>query len=131
MKDVFISYNSLDEEETVRVREQLEAQGVSCWMAPRDIPFGYDYTQAIPAAIMDCPIFMVVMTRNTQNSFWVPREMEMAVNAQKRIIPIMLDNVKLNLQFSLLIHTSQKCFALNGAPLPETLFQDIKAHIGK
>ena len=40
MKEVFISYSTVDAVQAETVRNVLEKNGLSCWMAPRDIPGG-------------------------------------------------------------------------------------------
>ncbi len=39
-KQVFISYSTADTTITEQIRDQLETQGIACWMAPRDIAPG-------------------------------------------------------------------------------------------
>lgn len=129
MRNVFISYSSLDEEEAIQIRQALEANDIPCWMAPRNIPLGSTYTSAIPKGIKECPVFIVIMTRNTQTSYWVPREIEQAINHHKLIIPLFLDHVRYNDEFSFLIHREHRCYALNQAPLPEELFSQIREYV--
>ena len=38
MSDVFISYKTEDEAQARWVRDTLETNGISCWMAPGSIP---------------------------------------------------------------------------------------------
>ena len=49
--DVFISYSSKEKSIADGVCHYLEANGVKCWMAPRDIPAGTDYGDLIDEAI--------------------------------------------------------------------------------
>lgn len=42
-RDVFISHSSKNLQEANEVRAFLRGQGISCWMAPRDIAGGRDY----------------------------------------------------------------------------------------
>jgi len=42
-RDVFISHASPDVKLAESICEVLESNGMSCWIAPRDIPFGYFY----------------------------------------------------------------------------------------
>ena len=51
MHDVFISYSSKDLDITEQVRRILETNGISCWIAPRNIPSGSSYAAEIPAAL--------------------------------------------------------------------------------
>ena len=54
MHDVFISYSSKDQDVTEQIRQALETNGISCWIAPRNIPLGSSYAREIPAAIRGC-----------------------------------------------------------------------------
>lgn len=53
-KHVFISHASADCAAAERVRDDLESDGIACWMAPRDVPAGDDYAKAITDAIGSC-----------------------------------------------------------------------------
>ena len=57
MKEIFISYSTVDAINAETVRNVLEKNGLSCWMAPRDIPGGSNYTKEIPIAIRNCKVF--------------------------------------------------------------------------
>ena len=46
-----ISYSSRDREIADMICSHLESRNVRCWMAPRDIPPGADYAEAIVAGI--------------------------------------------------------------------------------
>ena len=50
-RTVFLSYASADAEVANQVCQALEAQGVLCWMAPRDVKPGAQYADAIVRAI--------------------------------------------------------------------------------
>ena len=45
--DVFIRYSSIDKTAADIVCSILEQNGVSCWIAPRDITPGLDFAEAI------------------------------------------------------------------------------------
>ena len=48
---VFISHSSKDQECAKKVSEFMEASGVPCWIAPRDVTPGSNYGAAIVEAI--------------------------------------------------------------------------------
>ena len=50
-KHVFLSYCSAETEITQKVCTLLEAEGITCWMAPRDVKPGTVYSEAIVRAI--------------------------------------------------------------------------------
>lgn len=108
MHDVFISYSSKDAETAETVRSILDKNGIVCWMAPRNIPGGSNYTKEIPAAIRGCQVFVLVLSENAQNSHWVLKELDLAVNFGKVILPFMLEDCQLNDEFNFLLTGAQR-----------------------
>ena len=108
MKEVFISYSTVDTTQAETVRNILEKNGISCWMAPRDIPGGSNYTKEIPIAIRGCKAFVLILSKNAQNSQWVLRELDSAVNNGKVILPFMLEDCALNDEFNFLLTGAQR-----------------------
>ncbi len=97
--DVFISYKSEEFAIADNVREQLEAQGISCWMAPMSISGGASYASEIPKAIRSCNVFVLILSDAAQHSQWVSRELDQAINHQKQIMPFKVDNSELQDEF--------------------------------
>lgn len=108
MHDVFISYSTIDLVPAETVRNVLESNQIPCWMAPRDIPAGSNYVKEIPAAIRNCQVFVLILSRNAQNSQWVLRELDAAVNCGKTILPFMLEDCPLNDEFNFLLTGAQR-----------------------
>ena len=92
---VFISYTTEDYSEACWVKDRLEQAGIPCWMAPSSIPGGSDYTSEIPRAIRECSAFVVIVSAKSQESKWVPREIDQAINAGKLILPFCIDQAVL------------------------------------
>lgn len=107
-KKVFISYKSEDYENALWVRQVLESNGISCWMAPESIPGGSNYAVEIPQAIRGCSVFVVVVSTLCQESKWVPRELDQAINANKPIMPFMLENCELKDDFNFYLSNVQR-----------------------
>ena len=108
MKEVFISYSTVDTAQAETVRNVLEKNGLSCWMAPRDIPGGSNYTKEIPIAIRNCKVFVLILSKNAQGSHWVLKELDSAVNSGKVILPFMLEDCALNDEFNFLLTGAQR-----------------------
>ncbi len=126
MKEIFISYSTLDLAAAETVRDVLETNGLSCWMAPRDIPGGSNYTKEIPIAIRGCTVFVLILSQNAQNSHWVLKELDSAVNAGKVILPFMLEDCDLNDEFNFLLTGAQRYAAYQKkAEALETLIRRI------
>lgn len=128
MKEVFISYSSTDLTSAETVRNVLEKNGLSCWMAPRDIPGGSNYTKEIPIAIRNCQVFVLILSKNAQSSHWVLKELDSAVNCGKVILPFMLEDCILNDEFNFLLTGAQRYAAYQKkAEAMETLILRIKS----
>jgi hypothetical protein len=75
---VFISYASQDAAVATSIVENLERQGVKCWVAPRDVKPGAQYADAIIRAINDAKAIVVVLSSSAMVSSHVAREVERA-----------------------------------------------------
>lgn len=90
---VFISHASKDKRLAQQVVGLLEASGVTCWMAPRDIPAGQSYGESIAHAIEGCSVFLLLLTDASNASMPVANEVERAFSYQKTIVPLRLRDV--------------------------------------
>ncbi len=92
----FISHSSKD----IKIIEQLinilKNCGILYWKAPEMIPAGSNYAREIPKAIKDCNIFLFVVSEASQNSIWVEKEVDIAINYRKKVIPVRIDEISLN-----------------------------------
>lgn len=88
---VFISHSSRDAETAQAIRQALEDIGISCWIAPRDILPGKDYAESIIDAIADSSLFVLILTRASNASGQVRREVERAGSKGVPIMPIRAD----------------------------------------
>ena len=109
--DVFISYKSEEESIARRIREVLEANGISCWMAPDSIPVGSNYMKQIPQAIENCKAMVVVISQKSQKSTWVKNEFSEAISKNKLIIPYVIQDCELEDEFAFSLSTMQQVFA--------------------
>jgi hypothetical protein len=80
---VFISYASADAAIAEQACAALEAAGMPCWIAPRDVRPGDPYAAAIVEAINDCRLMVIVLSKNAIDSPHVLREVERA-SSKKR-----------------------------------------------
>lgn len=92
--DVFISYSSKDKPVTDGICANLEAAGVRCWMAPRDIGAGEDWPTAITKAISHSHIMVLVFSASSNASDDVRRELILAVKNKLVIIPFKIENIE-------------------------------------
>jgi hypothetical protein len=92
--DVFISYSSKDKPIADGICANLEAAGIRCWIAPRDIAPGEDWPTAITTAISGSKVMVLVFSANSNSSADVSREIILAANHTLTIIPFKIENVE-------------------------------------
>ena len=89
----FISYSSKNQISADAFNMLIKRNNIETWMAPYDIPAGSKYAQVINKAIKGCSCMVLLLTNDAQNSAWVAREVERAINYHKTIIPVQLEKV--------------------------------------
>ena len=94
--DVFISYSTLDKPISDAVCAALEKHGIRCWVAPRDIMPGADWSDAIIDAIADCRVCLLILSTASNQSDQVKREVQNAVSEAKPILPFRIEDVALS-----------------------------------
>lgn len=94
--EVFLSYSTKDTAATEAVCLFLEAQGVRCWMAPRDIPVGHDWAEAIIGALNRCPVMVLIYSANANASMQVTREVQRAFEKGLVVFPFRIEAVQPN-----------------------------------
>lgn len=92
--DVFISYSSKDKTVADAVTAKLESLGIRCWIAPRDILPGRDWSEAIVDGIEECRLMVLIFSTHANESVQIKREVERAVNKGHPIIPYRIEDVK-------------------------------------
>jgi formylglycine-generating enzyme required for sulfatase activity len=91
--DVFVSHSSKDKPAADAVCAVLEAQGIRCWVAPRDIIPGRDWGESIVEAIKGARVMVLIFSANANNSEHIKREVERAANWRIPIIPLRIEDV--------------------------------------
>lgn len=130
-KDVFISYKAEEIEEASWVKSVLESNGITCWMAPSCIPGGSSYAVEIPQAIKQAKVFVLILSSKAQASQWVSREVDLAINEGKIVLPFMLENCALRDDFNFYLTNVQRYAAYeNKLAAAEKMVNEIKALIG-
>jgi len=91
--DVFISHSSKDKTTGDAVCATLEANGIRCWIAPRDVLPGSDWGESIIGAIKGARVMVLVFSSNANQSLQIKREVERAVSHGLIIIPLRIEDV--------------------------------------
>jgi tetratricopeptide (TPR) repeat protein len=84
--DAFISHSSRDREIADAIVGALEAAGLACWVAPRDVPAAVPFSGAIVQAIRQCRVLVLVLTADSAESHQVLREVQQAAEAKVPIL---------------------------------------------
>ena len=91
MRHIFISYGQKDTEYVQRLQEDLVRQGFSVWMDER-----FDHDAPWPKIIQDhlnnCDALILIVSENSFESEWVPKEVARAKRIGKPVFPILLNS---------------------------------------
>ncbi len=93
MHDVLISYSTKDQKWADAACSVLEARGIRCWIAPRDIIPGTEWGEAIIAGIDACKVMVLIFSASANASPQVRREVERAISKGLTIVPCRIENV--------------------------------------
>jgi hypothetical protein len=91
--DVFVSYSSKDKATADATCATLEAAGVRCWMAPRDIVPGTDWSASIVEALDLCSAVVLIFSAHANASPQIRNEIARAVQRGVPIIPVRIEDI--------------------------------------
>lgn len=91
----FVSYSRRDEEFVIKFTQRLHAEGVNVWRDREDIPAGASWDDEIDKALQRCTHVLFVASTSSVKSDNVGDELSAALNYQKRIVPILLEDCQL------------------------------------
>lgn len=93
---VFVSYSTHDNSKIVAdaLVHYLESNGIRCWYAPRDIATGEAYAVAIERAISKAQCFVLVFSAASDKSKYCMKELNLAVDREKLILPFRIEDRK-------------------------------------
>lgn len=93
--DIFISFSFVDQRVAEEVVNALTSQyGFSCWICTRDIAGGNRYKALIPRAIDESRAVVFIQSENALESREIPKEIGLAFDADKPIIPFKIDQAQ-------------------------------------
>ena len=93
MADIFISYSRKDIGFARLLFETLQRDNVDAWIDWNRIPIGEDWWKEICEAIQGANVFMFIISQHSIGSQVCKEEIAHALQNNKRIIPIILDNL--------------------------------------
>jgi len=96
---VFISYandkggHTNDYQVAEKIHMALQAKNIRCWLAPKRIQPGDTWFNEIIDAIEQSKVVVLVFSFNGNQSNWVKREINHALDKNKAIIVFSIENV--------------------------------------
>lgn len=90
-KDIFISYSRKDAEIVKAIYEWLDKAGYKCWLDVDGMFSGVSYKKVIVDAIKRSKVLLFMSSENSNKSRNVVSEVSVAVEYDKKIIPVRLD----------------------------------------
>jgi hypothetical protein len=106
-RDIFLSYSARDDAIVRLALEKLEAAGLRCWFAPRDIPPGEFYAGQIIQALRESRFVLLFFSVHSNASEQVVREINFAVSQRLPMLVARLDQTPLSNDFEYLIRINQ------------------------
>jgi hypothetical protein len=91
--DIFISYSRKDIAFARLIRESLMQSGFDVWIDWDRIPTGIEFMPAIETAIQSANTFLFIISQTSINSEMCKSEISLALQNNKRIIPVIVDNL--------------------------------------
>ncbi len=95
MPDIFISYSSKDREHADLLTELLASAGLSVWIDQAGIEAATSWSEEIVNALDGCKAFIVMLSPHSIESKNVVREVALAFEKNKKILPLDLEPVSL------------------------------------
>jgi adenylate cyclase len=93
--DLFISYSSADAGQAFALADRLRRRGFSLWIDKEGIGGATSWSKEIAEAIVGCKVLVVLLSAESVKSEHVCREVLIAAEKQKAIIPVDLERVEL------------------------------------
>lgn len=92
---VFISYSTADKPIADAICHHLEADGIRCWIAPRDITAS-DWAGSIMDGLRRSDVYVIIVSRNSIASGEVTKEVTEATRTCQYILPFKVDGEELS-----------------------------------
>ena len=100
MSSVFISHSSQDKQFVRQLASDLTAAGIRVWIDEAEIRIGDSLVAKISEAIDQADYVIAILSRNSVQSQWMQREIQMALTQEidektKVLLPAVIDNVEI------------------------------------
>jgi len=88
MSDIFISYSRKDSEQALALAERLRDYGADVWIDQHGITGAEQWATEIVEGIRDCSTFIILLSPDSVQSENVLKELSLASEKRKRILPV-------------------------------------------
>ena len=107
MGRIFISYSTKDAGFAEKLRSFLLRDKIDVWMAPYSITPGKEFAEEIVHGIQGSNIFLLLLSKASNDSPHVLREVSMAVTQNKKMISLRIEDVKPSLSMAYYLESIQ------------------------
>lgn len=107
MKDVFISFSSVEKDHAQHICDLLERNGFSCFISTRDLVPGQEYAGQLVDNIADSSVVVLLLSKTSNGSPHVLREIEYAVSHKVPILVYKLEELELSRSMEYFLMTHQ------------------------
>lgn len=111
---VFISHGRADVEEARRLKTGLAKSGLTGWLAPDDMVGRESWAGELNTEIARCDSFVVLIGSTTLASKHVEREVTLAVEHDRLIVPVLIEQIRLTGPLAYLLATRHWVEAIGG-----------------
>src|SRR5512139_222192 len=95
MAHIFVSYSRKNHEKVDQIVKRLQADGFEVWIDRQDLAGGQAWREEIVVAIDTAYAFLLVLSPASAASRNVLKEVNLADDSKRSIIPVLLSRVKL------------------------------------
>jgi hypothetical protein len=95
MGHIFISYSKRDIVYAEKLINALRREGFNPWVDMEGLGAGTHWQTRLQKQIHTCDAYILIMSRNSRSSKWVPDELVTAKSKGKPIFPLLLDDAEL------------------------------------
>lgn len=99
MADIFISYSRKDSDHALSLAEKLRADGIQVWIDQHGIIGAEKWATEIVEGIKGCSTFILLISPDSVASENVLRELSLANESRKRILPVEIQRIELPSSF--------------------------------
>ncbi|MCL4300909.1 MAG: TIR domain-containing protein [Anaerolineae bacterium] len=93
-QDIFISYSTKNLDFVQQLYQKLTSRGLSVWFDKQSIEGATQWRESIVTGIMNCKVFLLVLSPESAASDNVRKEIDLAEHHKKKIFPLMWRDVK-------------------------------------